>query len=497
MKIPLLIPVFLICFTSLCMGTDASVPDVDRISSLERINMADSLAQGSELNPLDINLSSLMNSWYQGAGLDMDSVASELSPDTLSFAIEEHDSVYINRLNRIPSLINLTFNNVVREAIKVYTVKKRNATESILGTKDFYFPIFEEIFDQYGIPLELKYLAVIESGLNPRAVSRVGASGMWQFMLSTGRLYKLDISSFIDQRFDPVTATHAAARFMKDLYNVYNDWTLVLAAYNCGPGNVNKAIRRSGGKTSYWEIYPYLPRETRSYVPLYIAATYALTYFKEHNLTPKYASGPIATDTIILHRDVHFGQVSEVLNLPIEQIRDLNLMYKRDLIPGKSSPAPFYLPVAYTGKFIDMRDSIYNYKPEVFFANKFQVVKPSGSSPSYVGSSAGERVTHTVRKGETLGGIAQKYGVSLSNLRNWNGISGSRINVGQKLTIYGKGSATAEASADGYIYHKVNKGETISKIAGLYGTTTSRILDLNGLTARSIIKPGQTLKIKK
>lgn len=476
----------------------AAIPDSIQFFNVQQATLADSMTFESEGNSFDKNLGLLMNSWYQSDPMDIDSITAALSTDSISFATEENDSVYIDRLARIPSLINLTYNNIVREAIKVYTIKNKTKLEAIMGLKDYYFPIFEEIFDQYGIPLELRYLAVIESGLNPRAVSKAGASGMWQFMLSTGRLYKLDITSFVDQRFDPIVATQAAAKFMKDLYSVYNDWTLVLAAYNCGPGNVNKAIRRSGGKTTYWEIYPYLPRETRSYVPLFIGATYAMTYYKEHNITPRFINTPVATDTIMLTRDVHFGQIAEVLKIPIEQIRDLNLMYKRDLIPGKSTPSPFYLPVEYSGEFIDLEDSIFNYKPEVYFTNNFKLVNPSGSSPSYLRGSAasGTHFTHIVKEGENLGGIASRYKVTVANLRNWNGISGSIIKIGQKIAIYGKEVNTAQASADGYIYHKVQKGETVSHIAGEYGVSTAGLLKLNGLTSTSVIKVGQTLKIQ-
>ena len=232
------------------------------------------------------NLDSLLNLWYIQQALDTNNFVDGVDIDSVGIHSNIPDSVYINRLAQINSIIDLPFNSIVRSYINVYTQKKRDRVEVMLGLTDYYFPIFEEILDLYQLPTELRMLPVIESALNPRAVSRVGATGLWQFMYGTGRMYKLTINSYVDERRDPIASSHAAARFLKDLYSIYKDWTLVIAAYNCGPGNVNKAIRRSGGKRNYWDIYYYLPRETRGYVPAFIAATYALTYHKEHNLNP-------------------------------------------------------------------------------------------------------------------------------------------------------------------------------------------------------------------
>jgi len=317
-------------------------------------------------------------------------------------------------------------------------MRKRDQMEVMLGLKEYYFPMFEEIFDLYGLPFELKYLAVIESALNPRARSRVGATGIWQFMLATGRMYKLQVNTFVDERRDPVASTHAAAKFLKDLYGIYNDWVLALAAYNCGPGNVNKAIRRSGGKTSYWEIYPYLPRETRGYVPLYIGATYAMNYYKEHNLTPRYIDVLPVSDTVMVRKNVNLAQISEVLGIPLQQLRDYNPQYSREIIPGNSAPCSLRLPAAYATKYIDMEDEITNYKANIYLSNSFRTIEPSGVSNTgnTVNTAGKDRIVHTIRSGENLGSIAQKYKVTVNNLKDWNNLTSSRIVAGKKIVVY-------------------------------------------------------------
>ena len=385
----------------------------------------------------DKNLDSLMRIWYVQESIGGDSLISEMAEDELSFVREFNDSVYIQRLRKIPSVVNLTYNNIVRTYIQVYTVRRRDKLEVMLGLKDYYFPMFEEIFDVYGLPLELVYLSVIESALNPRAVSRAGATGMWQFMLGTGRKYQLQVNTFIDERRDPLASTYAAAKFLKDLYNIYNDWVLAIAAYNCGPGNVNKAIRRSGGKTSYWDIYPYLPRETRGYVPAYIGATYAMNYYREHNLSPKYIDVPPVSDTVMVNRNVNLAQVSEVLNIPLQLLRDLNPQYRREILPGNTAPCPLRLPALYTVKYIDMEDSICLHKANVYLSNSFRVMEPAGRTAGTAASTAGkDRIVHTILRDETLSSIALLYGVSINNLRDWNDISGSKIIAGKKLVVY-------------------------------------------------------------
>ena len=255
------------------------------------------------------------------------------------------DSVYKERLSRINSIISLPYNSIIRSHIHVYTERRIESTCAILGLQDYYFPMIEDIFDSFGLPAELKYMAVIESALNPTAVSRVGATGMWQFLYSTGRLYGLTINSVVDERRDPVKATYAAARYLKDMYNIYHDWVLVIAAFNCGPGNVDKAIRRSGNHRDYWEIYYRLPRETRGYIPQFIAATYVMNYYKEHHIKPLQIDIPLSTDTIMVTKDIHLSQISEVMNVPIEELRALNPEYKTGLIPGNTKPQSLTLPM--------------------------------------------------------------------------------------------------------------------------------------------------------
>jgi len=460
----------------------------------------------------DRNLDSLMRIWYVQESIGSDTLISEMAVDVSPFVPELHDSIYIQRLQKIPSVVNLTYNNIVRSYIHVYTIRKRNQLEVMLGLKDYYFPMFEEIFDLYGLPLELTYLAVIESALNPRAVSRVGATGIWQFMLSTGRMYKLQVNTFVDERRDPVASTHAAAKFLKDLYGIYNDWVLAIAAYNCGPGNVNKAIRRSGGKTSYWDIYPYLPRETRGYVPAYIGATYAMNYYREHNLTPRYIDVPQVSDTVMVSRNVNLAQVSEVLDIPLQLMRDLNPQYRREILPGNTAPYPLRLPASYVTRYIDLEDSICRHKANVYLSNSFRTIEPSGTSASKTANTAGkDRIVHTIRSGESLSSIALKYGVSVNNLKDWNDLSSSRIIEGKKLVVYTNkpanttsaktenqaGSPPVVASANGnVIYHTVKSGDTVWGIAQLYqGVSDSDILKWNNLSRNSKIQPGMKLKI--
>jgi membrane-bound lytic murein transglycosylase D len=446
----------------------------------------------------DRNLDSLMQIWYVQESIGSDSLISDSAEDEISFVRELHDSIYIERLSKLPSLVNLTYNNLVRNYIHVYTIKKREKLEVMLGLKDYYFPMFEEVLDYYGLPLELKYLAVIESAFNPRAVSRAGATGIWQFMLGTGRMYKLQVNTFVDERRDPLLATHAAAKFLKDLYSVFNDWVLVIAAYNCGPANVNKAIKRSGGKRSYWDIYPYLPRETRGYVPAYIGAAYAMNYYREHNLSPRYIDVPPVSDTVMVNRNINLAQVSEVLNISLQQLRDLNPQYRREILPGNTVQCMLRLPASYATKFIEMQDSICRYKADTYLSNSFRAIEPAGyAAASNV--SGKNRIVHTIRSGETIGSIALKYGVSVGNLREWNNISGSRIIAGKKLLVYtgkpaSKPSATPPAKGT-IVYYTVKNGDTLWNIAHQYqGVSDKDIMQWNNLSQTNI-QPGMKLKI--
>ena len=337
---------------------------------------------------------------------------------------EVSDSVYLDRLKRIPAIIEMPYNEVVREFIDMYATRLRQKVAFMLSANNFYMPIFEEALDLYNLPLELKYLPVVESALNPIASSSQGAVGLWQFMLNAGKIYGLKVTSLVDERRDPVKSTYAAARYLKDLYDIYHDWNLVLAAYNCGPGIINKAIRRADGEKDFWALYNYLPKQTRGYVPAFIAANYIMTYYCEHNISPMEMKMPEGTDTIHISRPLHLQQVSAVCDISLDELRALNPEFKKDIIPGNEHPYALRLPSKMISSFIDLEDSIYNYKPNTYLTRRNTVDIP-----------APKAVYHRIRTGETLGGIARKYGVSVSQLRKLNGIRGSNIRAGKSIRI--------------------------------------------------------------
>ena len=304
---------------------------------------------------------------------------------------------YIERLRRMPTIMEMGYNDIVQRFIDRYMGRLRHSVSYMLGAANFYVPIFEEALEAYQVPLELKYLPVIESALNPKAVSRVGATGLWQFMLGTGKMYGLEVNSLVDERRDPVRASYAAARYLRDLYRIFGDWNLVIAAYNCGPGNINKAIRRSGGFKDYWQLYPYLPAETRGYVPAFIAANYAMTYYCEHNICPMTTKLPLQTDTIVVDRDVHLEQIAAVLDLDIEMLRSLNPQYRRDIVTGTSNKYAIRLPMADTGRFIDMQDSIYNYRTTELLTKR-AVVEVNDDQPTFRSKKSVRRGRVSARK---------------------------------------------------------------------------------------------------
>ncbi len=293
---------------------------------------------------------------------------------------------YIERLGRMPTIMEMVYNDVVQKFIDRYSGRLRHSISYMLGASNFYMPIFEEALELYELPLELKYLPIIESALNPKAVSRVGAGGLWQFMPATGKQYGLQLNSLTDERRDPVKSSHAAARYLKDLYKIFNDWNLVIAAYNCGPENINKAIRRANGEKDYWRIYPYLPRETRGYVPAFIAANYIMTYYSLHNICPMTTRLPAKTDTIMVSRNVHLEQVAEVVGLNIDLLRSLNPQYRRDIVPGASGLCALRLPQTEVGRFLDLEDSVYTYKVDELL-NKRSEVEIRDDVPTYYGRS--------------------------------------------------------------------------------------------------------------
>lgn len=469
------------------------------------------------------NLDSLVNLWH------MRSSATDLVVDTISEMAEQlveelPDSVYMARLAAINSPIPFTFNTQVKTYIKLYTQKRRDQVETMLGLSEYYFPIFEAALDARNLPLELKYLPIIESALNPRALSRAGASGIWQFMYYTGKRYGLEINSYVDERRDPVKATQAAVDFLSDLYEIYGDWHLVIAAYNCGPGNVNKAIRRSGGKRNFWEIYYRLPRETRGYVPAFIAAAYTMTYTREHDFMTKPSFLPIATDTIMVSQPLHFKQIAEVMQVPEELIRELNPQYRRDVVPAKNKLYPLRLAFDHSTGFASMEDSIYRYRRQQFFPDNNLVVAPSDTRHPVVAPSGKEAIYYTVKSGDAVGLIAEWFDVYTSDLRYWNNINRNIIRVGQKLVVYvpkekaGHYQQVANAKMNRsasmvsaaprpvvpsdlpdnqYVYHTVRSGENLWTIAQQYpGVTNEDILRLNNIRDARKLQPGQKLKIK-
>ena len=297
--------------------------------------------------------------------------------------------------------------------------------------------MFEAAVDKYGVPNELKYLPVIESAMKPRAVSHAGAKGLWQFMHGTGRLYGLKSNNFIEERFDPIKSTDAAIRHLRDLYNAFGDWQLALAAYNCGAGNVKKAIQRSGGKRNFWQIYSYLPRETRGYVPAFIAATYIMTYHQEHGICPMEPNTPVATDTLHINRNLHFEQISRLCNVSVEELRAINPQYVRDIIPGESETCVLRLRNETITRVMMLGDSLYTFDEAKYFTKAKVDDMLKESKKNYdTGRSNGKYITYKVRKGDTLGKIANKYKVSVKNLKKWNNLKNNTINIGRVLKIY-------------------------------------------------------------
>lgn len=365
----------------------------------------------------------MMQNWYLRTYTALDRDV-DSRPD-----VTTSDEEIIKRLQTIPTTIELPFNSVVRNYIDMYTGRKRSLVESMLGMSLYYMPIFEEALEREGLPNELKYLPIIESALNPDAVSRVGATGLWQIMLPTARGLGLEVNTLVDERRDPVRSSEAATKYLRELHDIYKDWSLAIAAYNCGPGNVNKALRRAGAEgKDFWSIYPYLPAETRGYVPCFIAATYVMNYYDKHNISPALAKRPILTDSVHVNKRVHFNQISDVLHIPVEELQILNPQYRKQIIPGDVRPCPLVLPATQTCSFIISENAIIAHESERYARR--DVVEPSTGvepRPDTVDGQDGEWVTtedikyHKVRRNETMASIAKKYGVTLRSLKRANG----------------------------------------------------------------------------
>ena len=408
------------------------------------------------------------------------------------------DSVYIQRIESLAAqtTIPLVFNAHVKPFIELYAMRRRALTGRMLGLSYVYFPLFEETLDKYNMPLELKYLAMIESALNPVAGSHAGAKGLWQFMYGTGRQYGLKSTTMVEERFDPIKSTEAACLYMLDLYYKYKDWFLVLAAYNSGPGTVNKAIVRAGGVMDYWAIWPYLPRETQGYVPAFIAVNYVINYATEHNIYPinpgLLMSG---TDTVTVHDYLTFKQLNETIGVSMRDLRFFNPQYTKEAIPANdSTPYILRLPSEASLKFIEKEEEIYAYKTEEVIEQEKVVAQVRNVS---------DRTIHSVKKGETLASIARKYHVSVKSLKNWNNLRKDNIYVGQKLTIYSSGGPMATSSNNSKAvgstspkYHTVKAGETLASIAKKYNTTISNLKKWNNLKSDKI-QVKQKLRVSK
>lgn len=399
------------------------------------LDVSDSSLEPSIILPesCETNTKAMLEDWYLQQYVVLDYEADKRAKNDFS------DEELLQRLGALPNVIEMPLNNEVRSVIRFYA-NRRQLVENMLGLSLYYMPIFEEALERHGLPLELKYLPVIESALVPTAVSRAGAAGLWQFMPATAKDLGLEVTSVVDQRRDPYLSSDAAARYLKSLYKTYGDWSLAIAAYNCGAGNVNKALRRAGdGKHDFWDIFPYLPKETRGYVPAFIAANYIMNYHKDHNISPALARRPLITDTVHVNRRVHFEQISEVMDIPLSELRALNPQFRQDYIPGDARPYALVLPSLQAYAYIVNEDSILNHNAGKFARRGIVEPATAGSGKDARGEYYEEEVTkyHTVRKGETLASIAKKYGVTVASIRTANGLGKKTktVKVGRKLKI--------------------------------------------------------------
>ena len=427
-------------------------------------------------------------------------------------SVPEFDSLtYVKRFKTLDanSPFNLVYNGYVKAYVNLYAKRRKKVTAKMLGLAPLYFPIFEENLDKYNLPLELKYLAIIESALNPKAKSRVGATGLWQFMYETGKMYDLNVTSFHDERSDVYKSTDAACRYLRDLYKLYNNWDLALAAYNCGPGNVNKAIRRAGGKTDFWEIMGFLPRETSGYVPAFMAVNYVMSYAAEHNIqTVKPDVSCFKVDTVGVNYQVSFAQLSEALNIPVEYLEYINPTYKHNYIPATGKANTLCLPADKMGLFLTNEEEIYAQKN-----TKEEKAAELIAQNITVEPQRSESIVYKVKSGDSMSKIAQKYHCRVTQLKEWNNLKSDRLSVGQTIHVYPKASyatqqktqevkatqmAATKATTDGkYVYYTVKSGDNLYRIAGKFeGSSVDEILRLNkGLTPKSL-KQGAKIKIK-
>jgi membrane-bound lytic murein transglycosylase D len=396
------------------------------------------------------------------------------------------DSVYQHRMEILNarSPFGFVYNATVKSFINLYANNRRVLTERMMGLGELYFPLFEEQLDRHNIPLEMKYLAVVESALNPTARSRVGATGLWQFMYYTGRTYGLEVNSYVDDRSDPLLATIAACEFLNDLYDIYGDWSLVIAAYNAGPGNINRAIRRAGGVKDFWLIRHFLPRETRNYVPAFIAVTYVMEHADEHNL---FAVPTLYThldvDTIMVKQEVSLRNISQLLDIPLDHLRHLNPAFRQNIIPYRAdNPYALRLPNEYAGLFLANEDAIYNYRT------------PEQIRQEEMAARMAETTVHVVARGEVLGTIARRYGTTVREIQQLNNLRGTLIRQGQRLVVRAPAAPASPVRTTANV-HVVRRGESLSFIANRYRISVNNILEWNNLGS-TVIYPGQQLIIR-
>lgn len=427
---------------------------------------------------------SLITLWYAQQLVSVNDFNS--SKGGKKFKSDVSDEVYIERLKKMNSFITIAYNDIVREHIIRYSSKSPRTMGHVLGIGSYYMPIFQEIFIKHGIPQELKAMAVIESALNPTAVSPAGAKGTWQFMYGTAKHYGLHIDSFVDERLDPIKSAEAAAEYLKDSYEMFGDWNLAIASYNCGPGNVSKAIKRAGSR-EFWDIWPYLPTETRGYVPAFVGALYAMEYHKEHGIKPTEIAKLEPIDTLVINKQLHLKQVSEILNIPMDELRGLNPQYYQDIVPGHERQYILRIPYKYSSDFIEKQDTIFKHKADELF-NPLTIKKvtdPAKTTPS--------KITYVVKKGDSLGKIATEYKVGVDDIKEWNKLDDSTITVGQKLIIHTKEKPKA-AKKDTKKIYTVKSGDTLGQIAEDHGVKVAKIKEWNKLDS-DVINIGQKLTI--
>ena len=505
-----------------------TIDSLQRLLEDSEIELTDTSTSGDTINPGNIgflnselyenlspeaNQDSLLSIYYLQRQMATANLPAVEDVENANYTSNIPDEVYIENLKKMNSFISLPYNSVVKNYIILYTERMPKRAASMLGLASYYLPIFENIFDSYGLPKELAAMAIIESALNPFAVSSANAKGLWQFIYSAAKQYNLQVDSYIDERFDPEKSCDAAARFLKDSYTIFGDWALAISSYNCGPGNVNKAIKRAGSR-DFWAIYPYLPKETRGYMPSFVGALYMLKYYQNYNIVPDKPTMPAHVDTFMIHKNLHFEQISEVIGIPVQELRELNPQYLRDIIPGDSKGMLLRLPYNYTAPFVDNEKTIYSYKDSIFFNPIVYSRYKSGDD------SGATRIYHKVRKGQTLASIAKKYGVTVAQIKDWNNISAKTksVKTGRTLIIYrnavssaprsssssssssgnssSKSNTASSKSSGGTKYYTVKKGDTLYGIAKKNNMSLNDLLKMNGLTAKSTIHAGKKLKVK-